>query len=82
MQRDPRILIVGAGIGGLTFAAALKRRGCSAEIVERNPTLNALGAGLAVQPNALRVLHQLGIGDDTCERALGSDTGISATRQA
>ena len=59
-----RILIVGGGIAGLTVASALHRRGFQPELVERSPTWDtiAVGAGIAVQPNGMRILHTLGMG--------------------
>lgn len=58
-----RILIAGAGIAGLGLSAALRQCGIDAEIVERNTRWEPVGGGIAVQPNAMRVLHRLGIGD-------------------
>jgi 2-polyprenyl-6-methoxyphenol hydroxylase-like FAD-dependent oxidoreductase len=57
-----RILIVGGGIAGLSLSAALRQRGIDAEIVERKALWEPVGGGIAVQPNAMRVLHRLGIG--------------------
>lgn len=56
-----RILIVGGGIAGLCAASALHRQGFSAELVERSPSWPALGAGIAVQPNGMRMLCALGV---------------------
>ncbi|HEV2425316.1 MAG TPA: FAD-dependent monooxygenase [Terriglobia bacterium] len=58
-----RTLIVGGGIAGLTLASALSQRGFKAELVERNPVWQAVGAGIAVQPNGMRVLRALGMGE-------------------
>ncbi|MEV6301637.1 FAD-dependent monooxygenase [Actinoplanes sp. NPDC051861] len=57
-----RAVVIGAGVGGLTAGLALQRRGWDVTILERAPKLEAVGAGLAVQPNALRVLDLLGVG--------------------
>ena len=65
---SPRILIVGGGIAGLAFATALRRRGLNGELAEREPQWKPVGAGIAVQPNAMRVLHELGVGS-TVDRA-------------
>lgn len=62
MSSVERILIVGGGIAGLTLAAALQQRGFEAELIERNTNWGTVGAGIAVQPNGMRVLHKLGIG--------------------
>lgn len=53
------VLIVGGGIGGLTLAAALNQRGVAVEVVERADHWVALGAGLSVQPNGMRILRHL-----------------------
>jgi 2-polyprenyl-6-methoxyphenol hydroxylase-like FAD-dependent oxidoreductase len=57
MAHVERILIVGGGIAGLTLAAALHQQGFTAEIIECSPSWHAIGAGLAVQPNGIRILR-------------------------
>jgi 2-polyprenyl-6-methoxyphenol hydroxylase-like FAD-dependent oxidoreductase len=61
MATIDKALIVGAGIGGLTAAAAFEQHGIPVELVERNRDWVALGAGIAVQPNGVRILRQLGL---------------------
>jgi 2-polyprenyl-6-methoxyphenol hydroxylase-like FAD-dependent oxidoreductase len=62
MAKVERILIVGGGIAGLTAAIALRQHGFSPELIEREPAWRAAGAGIALQPNAMRLLHTLGVG--------------------
>ena len=57
------IIIAGAGIGGLTAALALARKGFRVEIFEREPNLDEIGAGIQLSPNASRVLISLGLAD-------------------
>lgn len=58
-----RVLIIGAGPGGLTAAIALRRVGIETALFERASELGKVGAGLGVQSNAMRALMRLGIGD-------------------
>lgn len=55
----PHFLIVGAGIGGLTMALSLARRGISATVIEKRTGFGELGAGLQISPNSGRVLDGL-----------------------
>jgi 2-polyprenyl-6-methoxyphenol hydroxylase-like FAD-dependent oxidoreductase len=59
-----RVLVVGAGIGGLTAGAALAQRGIDTEVVEAKPAGTALGVGLVLPANALRGLRAIGVLDD------------------
>ena len=58
-----RVLIVGAGIGGLSAAIALQRRGIEAVLVERTTELKEIGAGIAIAANAMKALDSLGLAD-------------------
>jgi salicylate hydroxylase len=55
-----RIIIAGAGIAGLTTALALASRGLPAKIFERSPSIDEVGAGIQLSPNATRILQSLG----------------------
>jgi salicylate hydroxylase len=56
-----KIVIVGAGIGGLTAALALIRRGLDVEVYEQAHELREFGAGVQVSANGTRILHELGL---------------------
>jgi len=58
-----RAIVVGAGLGGLASAIALRRRGWDVTVLERRPEPAEAGAGIAMWPNALRALDALGLGD-------------------
>jgi salicylate hydroxylase len=64
-----RVVVVGAGIGGLTAALALRQSGFDVHVYEQARVLREVGAGLALGPNAVRVLHRLGLADAL--RAIG-----------
>lgn len=60
-SRTPPIVIIGAGIGGITLALLLGRRGIDAEILEQSAELREVGAAIGLAGNGTRVLQQLGL---------------------
>lgn len=74
-----KAIVIGGGIGGLTAAAALGSRGWTVRLLERAPTLEPVGSGLAMMPNALRALDTLGIGDRV--RGLATFAGDGGVRR-
>jgi 2-polyprenyl-6-methoxyphenol hydroxylase-like FAD-dependent oxidoreductase len=61
--RSLRVIIVGGGIGGLSAAIALRRRGNEPVVLERAPKLQAAGAGITLFGNAMNALDRLGVAD-------------------
>ncbi|MEV8512075.1 FAD-dependent monooxygenase [Dactylosporangium sp. NPDC051484] len=58
-----RIAIVGAGIAGLTLATLLRRAGIECDLYEQTSRLSAVGAGIQLPPNGVRLLGMLGARD-------------------
>jgi salicylate hydroxylase len=54
-------IVVGAGIGGLTAALALRAAGLDVAVYEQADGLREVGAGIQLAPNATRLLHRLGL---------------------
>ena len=59
-----RVLISGAGIGGMALATALARRGIEVQVVERRQQASAIGVGIIQHCNAVRVLQSLSLLQD------------------
>lgn len=70
-----RILVVGAGIGGLTTAIALSRLGIDAQIYEQAGALREVGAGIGLMANALSVLDVLGLGGNIRAQSVNAVQG-------
>ncbi len=65
---DP-ILIVGGGLGGLTAALALARRGLTARVLEGAPEFGAIGYGIQFGPNVFHAFDRIGVSDAVLEKA-------------
>lgn len=61
MPGKPTIAVLGAGMGGLTAAALLQRRGYAVTVYEQAGAFLRLGAGIQMSPNAMKVLRGLGL---------------------
>lgn len=67
------ILVIGAGIGGLSAAIALRRKGHGVTLIERDPEWSVYGVGIIQQSNVVRAMDQLGVLDDFLGAASGFD---------
>ena len=65
-----KTLIIGGGIGGLTTALALARRGLPVHVIEKAQDFGEIGAGLQLAPNAMRVLDELGVVPELAKHAV------------
>ena len=74
MSKARKVLIAGAGIGGLTAAACLLQRGVDVEVYEQAPALGEVGAGIQVSANAARVYRHIGLLDELVEQGCCPDT--------
>lgn len=57
------VAIIGAGIGGLTLALALRERGIEATLLERTAELREVGAAVALSANATNLFRSYGVYD-------------------
>jgi salicylate hydroxylase len=65
----PDVIVVGGGIGGLSAAFALTRKGLRVRVLERSAEFGEVGAGIQIAPNCTRILNAYGLLDEA--RALG-----------
>ena len=66
-------LIVGGGIGGLTAAVALRKKGIAVDIIERDPKWSVYGVGIIQQLNVVRAMGELDLLDLYLSKAHGFD---------
>ncbi|MEG9884889.1 MAG: FAD-dependent monooxygenase [Hyphomicrobiales bacterium] len=60
-------IVAGAGLGGLTAAVALARKGIHVDVYEQAGQPGEVGAGIQLSPNAMKILMQLGLGEKVAE---------------
>ncbi len=69
MKKKLTAMVAGGGIGGLATAAALAQHGWAVTVYERQNELRAVGAGIYIWENGLRVLEAIGAYDDAVKGA-------------
>ncbi|PNY24757.1 Salicylate hydroxylase [Tolypocladium capitatum] len=74
-----KVVVIGAGIGGLSAGLALSQSGHSVTILESVSEITEVGAGIQLAPNASRILHRLGVLKELMDHATVL-TGISIRR--
>ncbi|NHD16124.1 MULTISPECIES: FAD-dependent oxidoreductase [unclassified Actinopolyspora] len=62
------VLVIGGGSAGTATAVLLAEQGVAVDLVETNPEVTALGSGITLQGNALRVLRRLGVWEEVRRR--------------
>jgi 5-methylphenazine-1-carboxylate 1-monooxygenase len=65
-----RVIVIGGGIGGLTTALSLHAAGIEVSVFETVSKVDPLGQGINLQPNAVRELIELGLGQELHETAI------------
>jgi salicylate hydroxylase len=76
MARATRIAVIGGGIGGLTAAQALLKRGFDVSVYEAAPELKEIGAGVSLSPNAMKALRSLDLEQPVRSVAFESENGL------
>jgi len=74
------VIIVGAGIGGLTLALALHRVGIAARVYEAAPEIKPIGVGINILPHATRELVRLGLEEDLARVAVATREAVFFNR--
>src|ERR1700744_89747 len=79
-DKKPNVVIVGAGIGGLTLALELHAAGVQCGLLEAAQELTELGVGINLLPHATRSLSRLGLQDALARVAVTTKESIFFTR--
>jgi 6-hydroxynicotinate 3-monooxygenase len=77
MDRNKRIGVVGAGLGGLTAAGFLQRAGFTVKVYEQAPAFSRIGAGIILSANVTKVLRRLGLEDGLIAAGIKSRSYVS-----
>ncbi|MFW0794916.1 FAD-dependent oxidoreductase [Gordonia sp. CPCC 205515] len=67
-------LVIGAGVAGTATAILLAEQGATVDLIDIKPDVSALGSGITLQGNALRVLRELGVWDEVRGHGYAFDT--------
>jgi salicylate hydroxylase len=78
-RRPLKVAIIGAGIGGLAAACALRQRGIEVAVFERSAKLEEVGAGVQIGPNGVKVFRALGLEDELLRNAFEPTNMVSLT---
>ena len=74
------VIIVGAGIGGLSLALSLHAAGVEARVYEAAAELKPLGVGINLLPHAVRELTELGLGEALARSGVETEALVYANR--
>lgn len=72
-MKELKVLVIGAGIGGLTVSIALRQKGFAVDLIERDAEWSVYGVGIIQQSNSVRAMAQLGLADDYVNAGFGYD---------
>ncbi|MEP3655531.1 MAG: FAD-dependent oxidoreductase [Litorimonas sp.] len=72
-EKPWKVLIIGAGIGGLSAGIALRQKGYYVEMIEKDPEWTVYGVGIIQQNNVIRAMYELGVIDDYIDAGYGFD---------
>ena len=78
-NRKPTFAIVGAGMGGLTAAAALRQAGYDVRVYEQASRFARIGAGIQMLPNSMKVLRGIGLEAKLRSFAFNPQNGLNRT---
>ncbi|KLO43448.1 2-polyprenyl-6-methoxyphenol hydroxylase [Mycobacterium nebraskense] len=77
--RSLRVLVVGAGVGGISVARGLLRDGHDVTVFERRPDVRAAGGAVTIWSNGETVLRQLGVDTDGAGQLLSTVRAVTST---
>ena len=81
MSAPDRILIAGGGVGGLSAALALARKGWSVRVFEQAREFGAIGYGIQLGPNVFPMFERLGITEAVLKKSILPDIAADVTSE-
>ena len=79
MTAVQKVAIAGSGVAAMAAAIQLAKAGVAVDVFEVKPELSALGSGITLQGNALRVFDSLGVWEDVREKGMAFE-GLTLRR--
>lgn len=70
------IMLIGAGLGGLSSALFLRRHGHTVTVLESSKQLSEVGAGIQIPPNSTRILDHYGLTEEL-EKVTSTDCHLT-----
>ena len=76
-KKNPRIAVIGGGLGGIAAASLLQQSGYNVRVYEQTRDFGRIGAGIHLGPNVVRVLDRMGVAKKLIETGVQPEAWVS-----